>query len=418
MPVRLAIVGDIHHGRDFGTKKGTAALGLLGSFIEQVNTAGVDAMIDLGDRISDDPSNPQRDAELCGEVAHLLQRVRLPRHHVTGDHDLANLSIEANELALDAPLLSRSALVGDVRLVLWQPAVTRRSAQGKHLDKGDLGTLERLLAEDDRRTLLVTHVPLSGHAQTGNMYFECDPGHAAYVETDGIRRVISGAPCSVIGLAGHVHWNTLTTVDGTPHLTLQSLTESFTTGGKPAASTALITITDDLLTFNVAGLDPLQVTVPFPRVRRRWLRPRPPPAQRQHARPYVKILISVPIRSMTRSSDRHVFDDPPSRIREVIGGLQAYGVGTIGNYSHVSFSFGGTSRYRAIPGSGAMPSAGTMGEIHTEDEEIIAFVAPRDQLSEILSQLKNNHPYETPVIDVIELVRHEHDGLGTPRNPS
>jgi Icc protein len=59
MPVKLAVVGDIHHGRDFGTKKGTAALGLLGQFVEHVNKAELDAVIDLGDRISDDPAQPQ-----------------------------------------------------------------------------------------------------------------------------------------------------------------------------------------------------------------------------------------------------------------------------------------------------------------------------------------------------------------------
>jgi len=192
VPLRLAIVGDIHHGDDFNTKRGTAALRLLERFVEQVNADRPDAVIELGDRISDD--TPQRDAKLCGEVAALFKRVQPSRHHVTGNHDLANLSIEANEAALEAPLKSRVALIRDVRLVLWQPDVTRMSAQGNHLGADDLQTLIRLLHDDDRRTLLVTHVPLSGHGQTGNMYFEQNPGHAAYVETDEIRRVIADAP--------------------------------------------------------------------------------------------------------------------------------------------------------------------------------------------------------------------------------
>src|SRR5262245_26091937 len=282
MPLRLAIVADIHHGDDRNTKKGTAALSLLERFVEQVNADRPDAVIELGDRISDD--TPQRDTRLCGEVAAVFKRVEPPRHHVTGNHDLANLSIEANEEALEAPLKSRSTLICDVRLVFWQPDVTRTSAQGIHLGSGDLQNLIQLLNNDDRRTLLVTHVPLSGHGQTGNMYFEHNAGHAAYVETDGIRRVIADAPCPVIGLAGHVHWNTLTTVDGTPHLTLQSLTETFTTAGEPAASTALITINDDSLTYAVAGLDPLEVKIPFLRVKRRWVPPQPSKPQKVHSR--------------------------------------------------------------------------------------------------------------------------------------
>ena len=37
MVTRIAVVADIHHGRDTLTKRGTAALGLLDGFVDGVN---------------------------------------------------------------------------------------------------------------------------------------------------------------------------------------------------------------------------------------------------------------------------------------------------------------------------------------------------------------------------------------------
>ena len=51
-------------------------------------------------------------------------------------------------------------------------------------------------------------------------------------------------PVPVVWLAGHVHWNTVTLVDGIPHVTLQSLTETFTTHPEPAAAWGLLELGD------------------------------------------------------------------------------------------------------------------------------------------------------------------------------
>jgi hypothetical protein len=89
------------------------------------------------------------------------------------------------------------------------------------------------------------------------------------------------------------------------------------------------------------------------------------------------------------------------------------GVGVVGNYDNVSFTFAkGTGRYRAIPGSTANPTMGEIGKVHAEDEAILTFVAPKDALADVLTAIKDNHPYETPAIEVFDLVRHEWDGLG------
>ena len=128
---------------------------------------------------------------------------------------------------------------------------------------------------------------------------------------------------------------------------------------------------------------------------------------------YVKIFVNVPTAPLTRAVDGRVFDDPVAALLAAIGSLSSRGVGVIGNYDNVSFTFAsGTGRYRAVPGSGAQPTAGEIGEVHSEEEVVVAFTAPKFELSDVIATIRDNHPYETPGIDVFDLVRFDGDGLG------
>jgi len=267
---RIAVIGDIHHGRDTPTKKGSVALSLLDRFIDEISSGHFDAVVELGDRISDE--SPDRDRVLQKEVADRFNQLSIPHHHLSGNHDVALLSLADNEAILGRPSGSRSVVIGGVRCVFWQPDVSLTPERGLHLAPGDHDALVRLLAEDDRPTLLVSHVPLSGQSQRGNYYFERNPGHASYAEVDTIRTAIAEAPCPIVALAGHVHWNTLTTVDGTPHLTLQSLTETFISG-KPAEAIGALEIRGEVLNWTVTGREPLSVVLPWPKTKARWRAP-------------------------------------------------------------------------------------------------------------------------------------------------
>ncbi|CCE01980.1 conserved hypothetical protein [Bradyrhizobium sp. STM 3809] len=248
------------------------ALPLLERFVAETNAGSFDAVIDLGDRISDE--DPERDRLLQSDVAMCFGRLAVAHHHLSGNHDVACLTLADNEAIFDLPSDSRSLIIGDIRCVFWQPDVRLTRARGLHLADGDLARLEALLAEDERPTLLLSHVPLSGHAQTGNYYFEANPGHATYAEVAEIRKAIADAPCPIVALAGHVHWNTLTTVDGTPHVTLQSLTETFISG-QPAESFGVLEVEADQLRWVVQGREPLSLTLPWRRAKPRWRPPLP-----------------------------------------------------------------------------------------------------------------------------------------------
>ncbi len=80
---------------------------------------------------------------------------------------------------------------------------------------------------------------------------------------------------------------------------------------------------------------------------------------------YVKIFVNVPTAPLTRAIDGRVFDNPVDALLAAIGSLSSRGVGVIGNYDNVSFTYAkGAGCYRAIPGSGAHPTAGEIGEVH------------------------------------------------------
>lgn len=273
MTVRIAIVADIHHGAPSLTKRGDTALGLMDDFARFANDARPDLVLDLGDRISD--IGHDRDVELESEVAEAFRAVEAPVSHINGNHDREHLTVEDNERILGQSLGHQTIDIGDWRVVLWRAdsRIRRLPVRGGfHLPEEDLLWLSRTVQNADRRLLIASHVPVSGHAQTGNYYFENNPAASTYPQADRVRTAIAQSRHPIVWLSGHVHWNTVTQVDGTVHLTQQSLTESFTTSGEPAGAMGLIELGDDV-TWRVEGRDPFAFT--FRPTAQRWTPPVP-----------------------------------------------------------------------------------------------------------------------------------------------
>lgn len=266
--LNLAIVTDIHHGADTGTKRGSAALPLLRRFLDFADGWGPDAVLDLGDRISD--VDGVTDRALLAEVAAEFQAVRQPRFHLLGNHDVAFLGTDENATALGADLAHRSVVLNGWRLVFWQADTFIHRPQGFRLRASDLEWLRAELAASAEPVLLFSHVPLGGGAMTGNYYFQENPQYGGYL-ADGadIRRAIVDSGKVKLCAAGHVHWNALHTVDGIPFLSIQSLTETCTTG-EPAAAWATLELTEGEVRWRSFGLDGMSATLALPADGARW----------------------------------------------------------------------------------------------------------------------------------------------------
>lgn len=271
--LRLAIVADIHHGENSFTKMGSQALPLMAEFRRFVEDAKPDAVIDLGDRISD--RDHATDLRLEQEVADAFSAIAAPRFHLCGNHDRDHLSVAENEAILRQPLGHRTIDLGDWRLVLWAADSRIHRPGGFILTEADLLWLAATVNAADRPLAIMSHVPLSGHAQTGNYYFERNPEFSTYPGAERARAVLRQARVPVLCLAGHVHWNTLTIVDGIPHLTLQSLTESFTTMPQPAGAWGLLEL-GATIDWTVHGNDPFVAKLDAADTLRRWMTPLQP----------------------------------------------------------------------------------------------------------------------------------------------
>jgi Icc-related predicted phosphoesterase len=276
--LRIAVVADIHHGADSFTKKGSAALGLMDEFARFVAAAKPDLVLDLGDRISD--RDHDHDLAREQEVAEAFRSIAAPVFHICGNHDRDFLSVAENAEILGQDLGNQVVDIGGWRIVLWRAdSRIRRSATdglgGFVLAEADLLWLAGVVRTADRPLAVVSHVPVSGHGQTGNYYFERNPELSTYPGAGRARAILRAATVPVMCLAGHVHWNTLTVVDGIPHITCQSLTESFTTHPAPAGAWGLLEL-GAAIDWQVTGLDPFAVRLDVAAAGRRWITPLPP----------------------------------------------------------------------------------------------------------------------------------------------
>ena len=86
------------------------------------------------------------------------------------------------------------------------------------------------------------------------------------------------------------------------------------------------------------------------------------------------------------------------RAREAIGKA---GAGKLGNYSFCSFSAKGIGRFR--PERGANPAIGEVGKFEEVEEERIECQCDEDVVDDVISALKEVHPYEEIAYDLYPL---------------
>jgi Icc protein len=275
--MKIALIADIHHGPQSHNKvPGWDALEVVRAFAGFANEVGADLLVDLGDRISDTTIEADRVAER--EVVDALAAFRGPRVHLLGNHDVAKLTPDDNAMVLGQPMGNRVVDLGDARLIVFQPdAVMTKPVGFSPVAKKHIEWLVDALEADERPAVIASHLPFSGHSQAGNYYFENAQRFSTYPNSAEVRAAVERTGKAAVWLAGHVHWNTCTTVQGIHHFTLHSVSETFTTTPHPAAAYGLLDITGGELEFSVYGREPMVVRLPFRRSGdQRWIPPLAP----------------------------------------------------------------------------------------------------------------------------------------------
>jgi Icc protein len=267
--LRIALVTDIHHGADTGTKVGSQALPLLRRFCDRAEDLAVDLVVEMGDRIND--VNRDTDMAHTREVAAAFANLSVPRVHLLGNHETAKMTPADAETALGQSLASHSRDLGDFHLVFWNADVRVQLGPRFVISEDDLAWLAADLAATERPTMLFSHIPLDDSSMTGNFYFErVAHGLGHYSNGAAAREVIERSGKVFLCLAGHVHWNRHTAVDGVHHIAIQSLTESFTCHPQAAGAYALLEVGDDIR-LEVFGHDPFAVRLPAKPLGYHWM---------------------------------------------------------------------------------------------------------------------------------------------------
>lgn len=267
---RIAVVADVHYGPDQGTKLGSRGLELLKAVLEEMEARRPDLLVDLGDRINE--VDETADARHLRQVAATFAAHDVPRVHLLGNHDVDHLDRERNEEALGGTLAHQARVLGDWRLLFWNPDCRYVPRQGNlRLREEDLAWLDAALHDDERPTVLFSHAPAHRSPMDGNLYFERHPeSRAWHVNVEEATRLLERHRQVLLCVNGHTHWNALGFRDGIAFTTLPSLTESFTTPPQPSAAWALLELGDPI-TWTVYGRDAMSWSLPLRYPRRSWL---------------------------------------------------------------------------------------------------------------------------------------------------
>ena len=93
---------------------------------------------------------------------------------------------------------------------------------------------------------------------------------------------------------------------------------------------------------------------------------------------------------------------PATHAAQVRAALASAGAGAIGAYDSCSFSSRGVGRFRPL--AGANPFIGSIGTVEEVEEEKVETEVLAERLVDVIKAVRAAHPYETPAIQVAELV--------------
>ena len=103
---------------------------------------------------------------------------------------------------------------------------------------------------------------------------------------------------------------------------------------------------------------------------------------------------------------------PATEKEVVLNALHEAGAGSIGDYSHCSFSVSGEGRF--TPGKNSNPQLGEKESANKVAEELLKVVVQKHQKNAVLSALQKSHPYESVAYELVQLENQQNEiGLGS-----
>lgn len=93
---------------------------------------------------------------------------------------------------------------------------------------------------------------------------------------------------------------------------------------------------------------------------------------------------------------------PPETLPQLQEALASTGAGRIGSYDHCLSYSQVVGVWRPL--EGANPTSGLIGQVHQANEFKVEVNCSTDLLPQVLQSIRQIHPYEEPVINIIPLL--------------
>ncbi len=98
---------------------------------------------------------------------------------------------------------------------------------------------------------------------------------------------------------------------------------------------------------------------------------------------------------------------PTSHKEEVKNSMFTAGAGQVGAYNSCSFEVVGIGQFRPLKGSN--PYIGNLNEVEKVEEVRVEMVCRDECLQDVISAMRQSHPYEEPAFDIIDLYNDQLD---------
>jgi 3',5'-cyclic-AMP phosphodiesterase len=228
--LRIGFISDLHIGpseyhNGVRRKLTEHAEAYLNEFVEYVSRRGYVAFgVQLGDLIQD--SNLETDHNNYCKGIKILSQASVPIHHLIGNHDEKNLSLEELRNILGLKSLYYSFDEGAYHFVFLFPYVPLPDTPGGIIPDDQLAWLEKDLARTNNPTFVFAHQSFADQDLTGNPWFDGLPGDCLVENRVEVRKIFSASGKVAAVVNGHLHWNHVDWHDGIPYITVQSATEN------------------------------------------------------------------------------------------------------------------------------------------------------------------------------------------------
>lgn len=248
--IRFGVVSDIHAGPNEGNRRGEAATSLLAHAVDVMAEAGVEFVVELGDRVNN--TTPEEDWQRLVEVRHIFDRLPCPVYHLHGNHDVEDIPKDEQNDLLGKRGNYECIQMDGLALILLDTTDIPIESVGGALGAEQLKWFEEQLDALSGDVLVFSHHPLVEQDIRWHSYFVEHPHHAFVQNRDAATRLYESNPKVRALFSGHLHSMFSGVASGRALYTVPSLVDARLTG-QPLGAFGIVDVTSAAVQWHVFG---------------------------------------------------------------------------------------------------------------------------------------------------------------------